>query len=365
MPIAPPYSPSCSRRSDRLAHATGSFFATIALVKFLLALTALAAAVPAASTTEKPGLHTGVVLTESSPLASTAEIVRRTFSPLTGARIAATHSLAGQPIDIAHESFTVYVPEHKPLQGYALLVFVPPTEVAKVPPGWASVLDDKGVIFVSAEHSGNDAKVESRRLPLAVIAAEQLMHDYGVDPSRVLVGGFSGGSRVALRIALAYPDVFRGALLNSDSDPIGTTAIPLPPSDLMRRFQNSSRLYYVTGALDPGARNMQAASETSLQSWCVSDFHDTTMWHTGHATADERALSHALDVLLDPAPSRREGLAECRARLESEMASEVQRIEAFTASGDKTAAREALTAFDTKFGGLAADQVVRLKKNFQ
>ena len=80
-----------------------------------------------------PGLHTGVIFDQASPLASTAEIVRRTFSPLTAARIAATHSLAGQPIDIAHETFTVYVPEHRPPQGYALLVFVPPTEINKVP----------------------------------------------------------------------------------------------------------------------------------------------------------------------------------------------------------------------------------------
>jgi hypothetical protein len=332
------------------------------LLAAFMASAAIAASSTFATTPTQPGLHTGVVLTESSPLASTAEIVRRTFSPLTAARIAAAHSLAGRPIDIAHETFTLYVPEHRLAQGYALLVFVPPTEVAKVPPGWTSVLDDKGVVFVSAERSGNDTKVESRRLPLAVIAAQQLMHDYDLDPSRVLVGGFSGGSRVALRIALAYPDVFRGALLNSDSDPIGTTAIPLPPPDLMRRFQDSSRLYYVTGALDPGARNMQAASETSLQSWCVSDFHDTTMWHTGHATADERTLSLALDILLDPAPAKREGLAECRARVEHEMASQIQHIEALMASGDRTSARQALTDLDTKFGGLAAAQILALQR---
>jgi predicted esterase len=334
-------------------------------MKFIVALLASAAvAVPStfAAAPTQPGLHTGVVLTESSPLASTAEIVRRTFSPLVGAGIGTMHSLAGQPIDIAHETFTVYVPEHRPPQGYALLVFVPPTEINRVPSGWAPVLDDKGVIFVSAAHSGNDTKVESRRMPLAVIAAEQLMHNYGVDPSRVLVGGFSGGSRVALRIALAYPDVFHGALLNSDSDPIGTVAIPLPPADLMHRFQDSSRLYYVTGELDPGARNMQAASQTSLQGWCAFDVHATAMLHAGHTTADERALSLALDTLLDPTPAKHDGLAECRARLQSQLASDVHRIESLIASGDKPAARQALNDLDTKFGGLAADQILALDK---
>src|SRR5256885_10139099 len=83
-----------------------------------------------------PGLHTSVTFDRPSPLASTAEIVRRTFSPLAAARIAATHSLAGQSIDVARERFLVYVPKQRPPQGYALLVFVPPWEDAKLPPGW-------------------------------------------------------------------------------------------------------------------------------------------------------------------------------------------------------------------------------------
>src|SRR5256885_5509118 len=214
-----------------------------------------------------PGLHTGVTFDRISPLSSTAELVRRTLSPLAARSIAARASLAGQPLDIAQERFMIYVPAQKPQQGYALLVFVPPWKGAKLPPGWASVLDDKGIIFVSAEHSGNDTKVESRRMPLAVMAAEQLTHDYGIPPSRVLVGGFSGGSRVAGRLALAYPDVFRGALLNFDADPIGTVAIPLPPGGLFHRVQENSRLYYIMGDLDPVGRSMQAASEASVQSW--------------------------------------------------------------------------------------------------
>lgn len=335
---------------------------------FIAALLASAAvAVPPAfaAAPTQPGLHTGIVLTESSPLASTAEIVRRTFSPLTAQHIAEVASVAGQPLDITREKFVVYVPTRKPPQGYALLVFVPPWDVAMLPSGWASVLDDKGIVFVSAAHSGNDTKVEFRRLPLAVIAAQRLMRDYDVDPTRVLVGGFSGGSRVALRIALAYPDVFHGALLNSDSDPIGTTAIPLPPAGLMHRFQDSSRLYYVTGELDPGARNMQAASETSLQGWCVFDVHATAMLHAGHTTADERALSLALDTLLDPTPAKRDDLAGCRARNRSEISSAVQHIEALIASGDKPAARQALNDLDTRFGGLAADQILAVAKKLK
>jgi predicted esterase len=304
----------------------------------------------------EPGLHTTVTFEQPSPLASTAEIVRRTFSPLTAQRIAATNAIAGQPIDIAQESFLVYVPEPKPPEGYALLVFVPPWNVAKLPSGWAPVLDEKGIVFVSAAQSGNDAKVESRRMPLAVTAATNLMKEYGIDPTRVLVGGFSGGSRVALRLALAYPDVFRGALLNSDSDPVGTSTIPLPPADLLHQFQERSRIYYLSGDLDLGSKSMQAASEASLQKWCVFDTRGAMIPHAGHTTADERILSLALDTLLDPTPAKHDGLAECRARVQSELVSDVQHINALIVGGDKAAARQALNDLDAKFGGLAADQ---------
>ena len=296
-----------------------------------------------------------------SPLASTAEIVRRTFSPLTAQRITATNSIAGQPIDIARESFVVYVPDHKPPEGYALLVFVPPTDIAKVPSGWAPVLDEKGVIFVSARAPAT-SQVESRRMPLAVTAAANLMKEYGIDPARVLVGGFSGGSRVALRLALAYPDVFRGALLNSDSDPIGTSTIPLPPADLLHQFQENSRIFYLSGDLDLGSKSMQAASEGSLQKWCVFDTRGATMPHAGHTTADERILSLALDTLLDPTPAKQDGLAECRAGIQSDVAADVQHIEALIANGDKPAARQALTNLDTKFSGLAAAQILALER---
>jgi predicted esterase len=318
---------------------------------------------PTASLPEQPGLRTDVVLTESTPLASTEEIVRRAFSPLAAQRIAATHSISGQPLDIRHERFVLYVPERRPPQGYALLVFVAPSNETRVPAGWAPMLDERGIIFVSATHSGNEANVQFRRMPLAVIAAEQLKHDFGIDPSRILVGGFSGGSRVALRLALAYPDVFHGALLNSGSDPIGTAAIPLPPADLFHRFQERSRLYYATGDLDTTARSMQAASEASLQNWCVFDVHAATLWHAGHTPANQRTLSLALDALLDPAPAKHDGLAECRARAQSELVAEMRRIESLIASGDKGAARQALTDFDSKFGGLAADQIIALEKN--
>jgi hypothetical protein len=65
------------------------------------------------------------------------------FSPLSALRVnqeaaRAGTTLRGQPIDLARESFSIYVPAHPypPLHGYSLLVFVPPWSRAEVPSQW-------------------------------------------------------------------------------------------------------------------------------------------------------------------------------------------------------------------------------------
>lgn len=60
---------------------------------------------------------------------------------------------------------------NNPPHGFALLVFVPPWQDARLPPEWAKVLDRYGAIFVSAARSGNDENVLGRREPLALLAA--------------------------------------------------------------------------------------------------------------------------------------------------------------------------------------------------
>src|SRR3981189_1150663 len=211
---------------------------------------------PTQSTQTLPvGLRNGVVFTEYSPLSTSTELVRRLFSPLTALRVnqeAARmgKALRGQPINLAGESFSIYVPAHTPLHGYSLLVFVPPWSRAEVPFQWIPALDRHDMILVTPANAGNDANTVDRRETLDLLAAHNAMAQYSVDPQQVYIGGFSGGSRVALRLALGYPDVFHGALLNAGSDPVGTADVPLPPADLFRRFQESTRLVYVTGERD-------------------------------------------------------------------------------------------------------------------
>ena len=119
---------------------------------------------PANTQTVTAGLKNVVVFTEYSALSTSTELVRRLFSPLSALRVnqeaaRAGTTLRGQSIDLASESFSIYVPAHPypPLHSYSLLVFVPPWSRAEVPSQWIPALDRHDMILVTAANSGNDA----------------------------------------------------------------------------------------------------------------------------------------------------------------------------------------------------------------
>ena len=311
------------------------------------------------------GLQPSVVFGETSPLSGNTQILRRMISPLAAAAARRALARSGQglreqSIDPAKEIFTVYVPATKPPHGYGLLVFVPPWGEAKLPQDWSTVLDQYGVIYVSAANSANDANVLGRRDPLALIAYQNIVDRYPVDPEHVFIGGFSGGSRVAMRLALGYPDVFRGALLDAGADPIGDVKAPLPPRDLMLQFQSTSRLVYISGDEDTLNLQTDKGSMRSMRDWCVTDTDDEVAPHTSHDTPDGIALARVFAALYAPVPPDPSELASCRAGIDAEVTSKLQQVDALIASGNRDDARKLLLEIDTRFGGLAAPRSVEL-----
>jgi predicted esterase len=306
-----------------------------------------------------------VSITDYPALARNSEIVRRMLSPLTQEiirrRLADSRTtMAEESVDLAKARFVVYLPSRRPAAGYGLIVFAPPWDDARLPAGWAAVLDRSGFIYVSAAGSGNDQAVLSRRVPLALIAAGEIAKRYDVDPARVYVGGFSGGSRTALRIALAYPDVFHGVLLNAGSDPIGEPPDILPAPDLFARFQASTRVVFVTGALDTSARAADASSAESMARSCVFNVRTINVPATGHSIAPPAELSEALDSLQRDRPVDQGHLDACRATLQGRLDRAISGAKALAAAGRGGAARSRILDLDRSFGGLAAEQIVDL-----
>jgi pimeloyl-ACP methyl ester carboxylesterase len=310
-----------------------------------------------------PGPQRNVIFSAYFPLSRSTEIARRALSPLANVEIARfSAQLRPQAIDLAQERFSVYVPAQRPSRGYALLVFIPPWEDARLPPGWAPALDQNGVIFVSAAKSGNEENVFDRRIPLALLGAYNIMQRYPVDPERVYIGGFSGGSRVAMRTALAYPDLFHGALLNAGSDPIGGAEALLPPDDLFAQFQSSTRLVYVTGSDDSGNIQRDMVSHNSMTAWCVFGTRVETMLKVSHDAATQYALRRALSALDQRPPVDAEKLSACRARIAKELAADLQRVTDLIERDNRQDARRSLTKLDIRYGGLAASESIQLEQ---
>ena len=280
-------------------------------------LSALFACCSGALADPAPGLQGDVVFSDMTPLSKNSEMERRLWPPVRAAQLQrqlarAGKALSEQPLTLANEHFAVYVPAQKPANGYGLLVYIPAGKEARLPPGWGQVLDRYGVIFVSAAQSGNDADYYGRRIPLAVNAATNILGRYPVDANRVYVSGTSGGSRIAMRVAIAYPDLFHGALLNAGSDELGNDTIPAPPRELLYQFQAATHLAYVTGDEDNVNLDKDAASRGAMQDWCQFSLDTETMRRTGHGVANAGGLSRALEWLAAAPQPDAKKLAACR-----------------------------------------------------
>jgi pimeloyl-ACP methyl ester carboxylesterase len=216
------------------------------------------------------------------------------------------------------------------------------------------------MIFVTAAQSGNDQSALARRDPLALLAESNVADRYKLDPARIVIAGFSGGSRIALRLALGYPDVFRGAILNAGSDVIGNAEIPLPPRDLFARFQETTHLVFLTGDQDSHNIAFDTASMHSLRDWCVFHVDQRTTMGGGHDPLGESALSRALDILAEPLDADSARLAQCRAEIDSHLNAMLTTAHALAAAGKSADANQLIREIDAQYGGLAPPEIVTL-----
>jgi hypothetical protein len=311
-----------------------------------------------------------VTFDQYTPLAGNLMMAERMLTPLTAAQLRGRLAVAGkglrdQPVDLAQEQFKIYVPGARPPGGFGVLVFIPPWEENNLPQGWETAFDAQGVIFVSPTRSGNKESPLGRREPLAILAAYNVMQKFPVDASRVYVGGFSGGSRIALRLALAYPDLFRGALLDAGSDPVGGSDIPLPPRAVFEQFRVSSRLIYVTGTRDEYHLVQQGSSVGSLGHWCMVNVSTQPVGGLGHNLAPPSAVAAALAWLSMPVAAPTAQAEKCWERLTADVDGELAEAEGKMEHGNLGGAKSRLERIDKRYSGLAAPRSAELAQKLK
>lgn len=329
----------------------------------ILAILLTAAAEPVGSESE-------VRFDRYDPLSRNVTLAQRLLPPLAVdlafRDLAARHqSLAEQPVDLAQERFKLFVPTVQPAGGYGLLVFVPPWQGAEIPPAWKRALARRGIIMVTAARSGNEEPVTGRRAPLALLAAINVIQRFPVDKSRVYVGGFSGGSKVAFKLAVGYPDLFKGALLLAGADALGEDGFATPSAQLLGQLGEQSRIVFVTGTRDEINIDLSRSAAISLRRFCAQASGLLQVPALGHTLIDQSWLGKALD-LLEAAPNKpASDRARCLADLDARIASELTEVEAQIDQGRRVEARKRLLAIDARYGGLALPRSLALLRRIE
>jgi hypothetical protein len=113
-------------------------------------------------------------------------------------------------LDPAKDAFQLLVPKnYRPEQRWGVLVWISPSDSARIPQEWEEVLAKHRLLFVGAMKAGNSRNI-LERIQLAVLASAGMRERFAVDERRVYVSGFSGGARVASMLGVAYADMFTG-----------------------------------------------------------------------------------------------------------------------------------------------------------
>jgi len=309
-----------------------------------------------------------VALDGLSPLASASELTARLLTPITQDRIARFRqkvgfSLKDQTIEPGEEPFELFVPEPDPDGKYGLMVFVWPADDIQVPGDWWKVFRDRHMIYVASRRSSNTENIFDRRVPLALHGYEYVRSRYSVDPERVYIGGFSGGSRTAQRVAMAYPDVFRGAFLVGGSDTLGgDSGFTLPSEALSRLLQKRTRFVFSTGGDDSVNRAKDARTRKNLEALCMQGVRVVPQNGVEHWVPNGRGFTRVLNELERTIPQNADAEScdeNLRKVIDEGLASVKQKID----DGDLKTAGGLLGQLDAQYGGLAAPSSVVLARS--
>lgn len=300
-----------------------------------------------------------MTLHELSPLASADQIAKRLLTPVTQDRIVkfqekANVSIQDQVIVPGQEPFEIYVPEPGANGRFGLLVFIWPADDIQVPPDWWKVFRDRNIIYIAARKSGNTENIFDRRVPLALHMYDYARRGYDLDPERIYIGGFSGGSRTAQRVALGYPDIFRGVFLVGGSDTLGgESGFTLPAENLVRLLRERTRFVFSTGGNDSPNRAKDARTRKNLEALCMQGIRNVPQSGVEHWVPDGKGLAKVMNELEKPV-MRGEQAGSCESTLQKTIELGLAEIGIQIGEGDLDGAAALLEKLDASYGGLAA-----------
>jgi predicted esterase len=117
----------------------------------------------------------------------------------------------GETVKVSGETYELFVSPGQQPGPLGLLVWIGPKDNGLMPPAIQRALEGRGMMGIAPHGAGNSIDV-TRRCALAIEAVKVAQARYELDLTRVYVGGFSGGAKVASLLGFVFPQVFRGVL---------------------------------------------------------------------------------------------------------------------------------------------------------
>ena len=185
-------------------------------------------------------------------------------------------------------NYQVYTPAD--LNPTGVFLYVSPKPGARMPDAWREVFDRHGLMWVGAENSGNDIHV-ARRVGMALLGMVVARKQFG-GLDRFLLGGFSGGGRVASMMMPAYPTLFAGALFICGANPLFTA------TESALAVLEKMPMVFLTGTGDFNLEDTRMAISTYEQAGLPSQL--MVVDGLGHALPEAQDLDSALSKLLLP-----------------------------------------------------------------
>lgn len=114
--------------------------------------------------------------------------------------------------DSTKQRFELYVPAGAGSRAAApLILFISPGQKATGLSQFRTLCDREGVVFASPHRVGNQTP-GPRRIRIVMDTLDEVRRRIKIDPDRTYIGGFSGGGRIAMSIAMALPEYFGGVI---------------------------------------------------------------------------------------------------------------------------------------------------------
>ncbi len=221
-----------------------------------------------------------------------------------------------QLYETSKERFLMNVPDsYDASPGWGVMVWSNAGRSGGGPKDFIDAAAKKKLLWISADNAGNDRAV-GVRIGLALDAVHNLRQRYALDDKRTFVAGISGGGKVAEMAAIAYSDVFDGAIACAGANwykdiPVpgkANTAWPAtfrrPPWPIFLGARDDIAFVFITGDKDPNQQPVHAIVDSGFK---PEKFRHVTLWDVpamGHQAPPVEWFERAIDTLDDAAKQR-------------------------------------------------------------